>query len=41
MRYRDQDFYLAGVAIDAFLKSIRGPDADVWEMLRSEVVSFS
>jgi hypothetical protein len=37
VRYRDQDFFLLGVAVDAFLKSMRGPDADVWEMLRSEV----
>ena len=37
MRYRDQDFYLLGVAIDRFLKSVRGARADVWEMLRSEV----
>lgn len=37
MRYRDQDFYLLGVAIDRFLKSVRGPDADIWDMLQSEV----
>ena len=37
MRYRDQDFYLLGIAIDAFLKSMRGPDADAWDMLRKEV----
>ncbi len=37
MRYRDQDFYLLGIAIDAFLKSIRGPDADAWDVLRKEV----
>jgi CubicO group peptidase (beta-lactamase class C family) len=37
MRYRDQDFYLLGAAIDGFLKSMRGPDADVWEMLKAEV----
>ena len=37
MRYRDQDFYLLGAAIDGFLKSVRGPDADVWEMLKAEV----
>jgi CubicO group peptidase (beta-lactamase class C family) len=36
-RYRDQDFYLLGVAIDAFVKSVRGPDADAWEMLKREV----
>lgn len=37
MRYRDQDFYLLGAAIDAFLKSVRGPGADAWSMLESEV----
>jgi CubicO group peptidase (beta-lactamase class C family) len=37
MRYRDQDFYLLGAAIDGFLKSVRGPEADVWEMLKAEV----
>ncbi len=37
VRYRDQDFYLLGVAVDAFLKSVRGPDADVWKMLQAEV----
>jgi CubicO group peptidase (beta-lactamase class C family) len=37
MRYRDQDFYLLGAAVDAFLKSVRGPQADVWHMLEEEV----
>ncbi len=37
MRYRDQDFYLLGVAIDGFLKTARGPQADAWEMLKTEV----
>jgi CubicO group peptidase (beta-lactamase class C family) len=37
MRYRDQDFYLLGAAIDGFLKSMRGPSADVWNMLIAEV----
>lgn len=37
MRYRDHDFYLLGAALDGFLKSVRGPSADIWEMLRSEV----
>ena len=37
MRYRDQDFYLLGAAIDRFLKSVRGPTADAWDMLRNEV----
>lgn len=37
MRYRDQDFYLAGAALDSFLKSMRGPKADLWDMLQAEV----
>jgi CubicO group peptidase (beta-lactamase class C family) len=37
VRYRDQDFYLLGVAIDRFLKSVRGPQADAWSLLRAEV----
>jgi hypothetical protein len=37
LRYRDQDFYLLGLAIDAFVKSVRGPQADAWQMLESEV----
>jgi CubicO group peptidase (beta-lactamase class C family) len=37
VRYQDQDFYLLGVAIDRFLKSVRGPQADAWNMLRDEV----
>ena len=37
MRYRDHDFYLLGAALDGFLKSVRGPDADIWDMLRAEV----
>ena len=39
VRYRDQDFYLLGAAIDRFLKSIRGPRADLWDMLESEVLA--
>jgi hypothetical protein len=39
VRYRDQDFFLLGAALDAFLKSVRGPDADVWEMVKSEVLA--
>ena len=38
MRYRDQDFYILGVALDRFVKAMRGPGADVWDMLRSEVL---
>jgi hypothetical protein len=37
LRYRDHDFYVLGVAIDAYLKSVRGPGADVWDMLCEEV----
>jgi CubicO group peptidase (beta-lactamase class C family) len=38
MRYRDQDFYLLGAALDRFVKAMRGPGADVWDMLRNEVL---
>ncbi len=37
-RYRDQDYFLLGVAIDAYLKSVRGPDADLWNMVSDEVL---
>jgi hypothetical protein len=37
MRYRDQDYFLLGLAIDGFLKSVRGPQADLWQMLQDEV----
>jgi len=37
VRYRDQDFYLLGVAIDRFLKRSRDSRADVWDMLCREV----
>jgi hypothetical protein len=37
MRYRDQDYFLLGLAIDRFLKSVRGPQADLWQMLSDEV----
>jgi len=36
-RYRDQDLYIAGVAMDAWLKRKRGPDARLWDMVRDEV----
>lgn len=36
-RYRDQDFFLLGVAVDAFIKSKRGPQADAWTLLEQEV----
>jgi CubicO group peptidase (beta-lactamase class C family) len=37
LRYRDHDFYVLGAAVDFYLKSVRGPDADVWDMLCEEV----
>jgi hypothetical protein len=37
MRYRDHDFYLLGAALDGYLKSVRGNDADIWDMLCTEV----
>jgi len=36
-RYRDQDLYIAGAALDAFLKRVRGPEARIWNMVRDEV----
>lgn len=39
MRYRDQDYYLLGAAIDGFLKSMRGPQADFWDMVQSEILT--
>jgi CubicO group peptidase (beta-lactamase class C family) len=36
-RYRDQDINLLGIAVDNFLKSVRGPNADIWEMLQTDV----
>lgn len=37
MRYRDQDFYLLGAALEGFLKSVKGPQADIGEMVQTEV----
>jgi hypothetical protein len=37
MRYRDQDYFLLGAAIQGFLKSVRGPQADLGEMVQNEV----
>ncbi len=37
VRYRDQDAFLIGAAMDAYLKHRAGPEADVWEMLEDEV----
>jgi hypothetical protein len=39
MRYRDQDYYVLGAAIDGFLKSVRGPKADLWEFVSTEVLA--
>jgi CubicO group peptidase (beta-lactamase class C family) len=39
MRYRDQDYYLLGAAIEGFLKSVRGPHADLGGMVQTEVFS--
>ena len=36
-RYRDQDLYIAGAALDAVLKKCRGADARIWDMVRDEV----
>jgi hypothetical protein len=36
-RYRDQDMFLLGVAMDRFLKSREGPAAGIWSMLEREV----
>ncbi len=37
MRYRDQDYYILGAAIDGFLKTVRGPQADLGEMVQTEI----
>lgn len=37
VRYRDQDAFLIGAAMDAYLKHRAGPGADLWEMLEDEV----
>jgi hypothetical protein len=37
VRYRDQDMFMLGVAMDNFLKSREGPAADLWSMLEREV----
>jgi hypothetical protein len=38
-RYRDQDMFVLGVAMDRFLKSKEGPAANIWSMLQREVFS--
>ena len=37
VRYRDQDAFLIGAAMDAYLKRRAGPAAELWEMLEEEV----
>jgi hypothetical protein len=37
-RYRDQDMFVLGVAMNAFLKSKEGPAANIWSMLQREVL---
>jgi hypothetical protein len=37
-RYRDQDMFVLGVAMDGFLKSKEGPTANIWSMLQREVL---
>jgi CubicO group peptidase (beta-lactamase class C family) len=36
-RYRDQDMYILGVAMDAFIKAREGQKAGLWSMLEHEV----
>ena len=36
-RYRDQDLYIAGAALDAILKQARGAEARIWDMVVDEV----
>lgn len=36
-RYRDRDMFILGAAMDAFLKSVEGEDADIWDMVAEEV----
>jgi CubicO group peptidase (beta-lactamase class C family) len=37
LRYRDEDFYLLGAALTGYLRSLRGPHADIWDFLSLEV----
>jgi len=37
VRYRDQDMYVLGEAMDRFLKFKEGPTADLWTMLEHDV----
>lgn len=36
-RYRDRDMFALGVAMDNFLKSMEGDEADIWQMIAEEV----
>jgi hypothetical protein len=36
-RYRDQDMFILGVAMDNFIKAKEGSGADLWSMLKREV----
>jgi hypothetical protein len=36
-RYRDEDMFILGVAMDAFVKRREGKQADLWSMLSEEV----
>ena len=36
-RYRDQDLFLLGAAMDGFLKSREGPNADLWDFVVNEI----
>jgi hypothetical protein len=36
-RYRDQDMYLLGVAMDAYIKAREGQNASLWSMIEHEV----
>lgn len=36
-RYRDQDMFLLGVAMEEYLRRNEGPSADLWDMLQNEV----
>ncbi len=39
MRYREQDYTLLGAAIDALLKSLRGPRAELGRFVQAEVLT--
>lgn len=38
MRYRDHDMFMLGLAVDGFVKAMRGPEADAWNMVAEEVL---